>query len=138
MVIATCVQASGALQELNVPAKCADVLEWLRTKTKQAGLQFQGKIQDKDNWVTIFAESGEDDDENVNQHMLGGNFQDEIFVGSLVVMLSSNSNSDNYDKPSSAYMNLKPEITKRFIQVGRLKVNLRKKKMKKMKETKKE
>ena len=108
MVIATCVQASGALQELNVPAKCADVLEWLRTKTKQAGLQFQGKIQDKDNWVTIFAESGEDDDENVNQHMLGGNFQDEIFVGSLVVMLSSNSNSDNYDKPSSAYMNLKP------------------------------
>jgi DNA-directed RNA polymerase subunit M/transcription elongation factor TFIIS len=108
MVVATCVQASGALQELNVPAKCVDVLEWLRTKTKQAGLQFQGKIQDKDNWVTIFAESGEDDDENVNQHMLGGNFQDEIFVGSLIVMLSSNSNSDNYDKPSSAYMNLKP------------------------------
>ena len=69
MVFATCVQVSGALQELNVPAKCADVLEWLRTKTKQPGLQFQGKIQDKDNWVTVFAESGEDDDENVNQHM---------------------------------------------------------------------
>ena len=108
MVLATCIQASGILQELNVPAKCADVLEWLRTKTKQPGLQFQGKIQDKDNWVTIFAESGDDDDDNINQHVLGGNFQDEIFVGSMAVMLSSSSNADNYDKPSSVYQNLKP------------------------------
>jgi DNA-directed RNA polymerase subunit M/transcription elongation factor TFIIS len=108
MVLATCIQASGTLQELVVPAKCADVLEWLRTKTKQPGLQFQGKIQDKDNWITIFAESGDDDDDNVNQHILGGNFQDEIFVGSMAVMMSSNSNADNYDKPSSAYANLKP------------------------------
>ena len=108
MVLATCIQASGVLQELTVPAKCPDVLEWLRTKTKQPGLQFQGKIQDKDNWVTIFAESGSDDDDNVNQHVLGGNFQDEIFVGSMVVMLSANSNADNYDKPSSVYTNLKP------------------------------
>ena len=48
MVLATCIQASGVLQELTVPVKCADVLEWLRTKTKQPGLQFQGKIQDKE------------------------------------------------------------------------------------------
>uniref|UniRef100_A0A6C0AJK9 TFIIS-type domain-containing protein n=1 Tax=viral metagenome TaxID=1070528 RepID=A0A6C0AJK9_9ZZZZ len=108
MVVATCIQASGTLQELAVPAKSADVLEWLRTKTKQPGLQFQGKIQDKDNWITIFAESGSDDDDNVNQHVLGGNFADEIFVGSMVVMMSANSNADNYDKPSSLYQNLKP------------------------------
>ena len=106
--MATCVQVSGTLQELTVPAKSADVLEWLRTKTKQPGLQFQGKIQDKDNWITIFAESGSDDDDNVNQHVLGGNFSDEIFIGSMVVMLSANSNADNYDKPASSYQNLKP------------------------------
>jgi transcription elongation factor S-II len=108
MVVATSIQTSGGLQELNVPAKCSDVLEWLRTKTKQPGLQFQGKIQNKDMWVTIFAESGDDDDDNVNQHVLGGNFQDEIFVGSIVVMMTKNANADNYDKPSSDYMGLKP------------------------------
>jgi len=110
MVLATGIQAGGTLQELTVPAKSADVLEWLRTKLKQPGLQFQGKIQDKeDSWVTVFAESGsEDEDDNINQHVLGGNFQDEVFVGSIVVMLSKNSNADNYDKSASAYINLKP------------------------------
>ena len=109
--MATSIQAGGTLQELSVPAKSADVLEWLRTKLKQPGLQFQGKIQDKDkeSWVTVFAESGsEDDDENINQHVLGGNFQDEVFVGCIVVMLSKNSNADNYDKLASVYSNLKP------------------------------
>ena len=109
MVLATSIQATGALQELTVPAKSADVLEWLRTKLKQPGLQFQGKIQDKETWVTVFAESGcEDEDDNINQHVLGGNFQDEVFIGCIVVMLSKNSNADNYDKLASVYTNLKP------------------------------
>lgn len=109
MVLVTSIQSAGSLQELTVPAKSADVLEWLRGKLKQPGLQFQGKIQDKDSWVTVFAESGsEDEDENINQHVLGGNFQDEVFVGCIVVMLSKNSNADNYDKSASAYSNLKP------------------------------
>jgi transcription elongation factor S-II len=109
MVIATSIQSTGTLQELNVPTRSADVLEWLRGKLKQPGLQFQGKIQDKDSWVTVFAESGsDDDDDNTNQHVLGGNFQDEVFVGCIVVMLSKNSNADNYDKSASVYLNLKP------------------------------
>ena len=111
MVLATGIQVGGTLQELSVPAKSADVLEWMRTKLKQPGLQFQGKIQDKDkeSWVTVFAESGsEDDDDAVNQHVLGGNFQDEVFVGCIIVMLSKNSNADNYDKSAAAYTNLKP------------------------------
>jgi transcription elongation factor S-II len=109
MVLATSIQATGALQELTVPAKSVDVLEWLRTKLKQPGLQFQGKIQDKETWVTVFAESGcEDEDDNINQHVLGGNFQDEVFIGCIVVMLSKNSNADNYDKLASVYTNLKP------------------------------
>lgn len=109
MVLATSIQVSGSLQELNVPAKSADVLEWLRGKLKQPALQFQGKIQDKESWVTVFAESGSDDDDDaINQHVLGGNFQDEVFVGCIVVMMSKNANADNYDKAASEYTNLKP------------------------------
>ena len=108
MVLATTIQVNGSLHEVNVPAKCADVLEWLRTKLKQPGLQYQGKITDKEQWVAVFAESGSDADENVNQHILGGNFQEEIFIGTIAVMLTKSANEDNYDKPSSAYINLKP------------------------------
>ena len=107
MVIATTIQTNGSLHEVNVPAKCADVLEWLRTKTKQPCLQYQGKIKDKDSWVAVFAESGSDSDDNINQHVLGGNFQEEIFVGTIAVMLTKSSNEDNYDKLSSEYINLK-------------------------------
>lgn len=109
MVFATNIQTNGSLHELNVPAKTADVLEWIRTKLKQTGLQYQGKIKDKDNsWVAVFAESGSDSDDNINQHIMGGNFQEEIFIGNIVVMLTKSSNEDNYDKPASAYSNLKP------------------------------
>jgi DNA-directed RNA polymerase subunit M/transcription elongation factor TFIIS len=108
MVIATTIQANGTLHEVAIPAKCADVLEWLRTKLKQPGMQFQGKIHAKDMWVSVFAESGSDTDEHMNQHVMGGNFQDEIFIGTIAVMLTKASNEDNYEKPSSAYVQLKP------------------------------
>jgi DNA-directed RNA polymerase subunit M/transcription elongation factor TFIIS len=108
MVLATTIQTNGSLHETNIPVKCQDVLVWLRTKTKQPGLQYQGKIADKDVWISVFAECGSDSDDNINQHVMGGNFQEEIFVGSIVVMLSKSSNEDNYDKLSSAYLNLKP------------------------------
>lgn len=108
MVFATTVQVNGSLHEVNIPAKTADVLEWLRTKLKQPGLQYQGKIKDKDGWVAVFAESGSDSDDNINQHILGGNFQEETFIGTIAVLLTKSSNEDNYDKPASAYSNLKP------------------------------
>jgi len=113
MVVVTVVQPSGTLSLLTIPAKTDDVLVWLRGKTKQPELQFQGKIQihNKEQWVAVFAESGnddEDDDDKINQHVLGGNFQDEIFIGVIVVMLSTNSNADNYDKLPSSYLNIRP------------------------------
>jgi len=113
MVVVTVVQPSGTLSLLTIPAKTEDVLVWLRTKTKQPELQFQGKIQihNKEQWVTIFSESGkddEDDDDKINQHVLGGNCKNKIIMGVIVVMLSTNSNADNYDKLPSAYLNLKP------------------------------
>ena len=107
MVTATTIQTNGSLHEVTIPAKTADVLEWLRTKLKQPGLQYQGKIKDKEGWVAVFAESGSDSDDNINQHILGGNFQEETFIGSIAVLLTKSSNEDNYDKPASAYSNLK-------------------------------
>jgi DNA-directed RNA polymerase subunit M/transcription elongation factor TFIIS len=108
MVHATLIQPTGSLTEQNVPNKTLDVLEWIRTKTKQPNIQFQGKIQDKDTWVTIFAESGTGEEDNINQHVLGGNFQEEIFVGAIVVMATHASNTDNYEKSATSYINLKP------------------------------
>lgn len=108
MVFGTTIQTNGSLHEVNIPAKTTDVLEWLRTKLKQSGLQYQGKIKDKDGWVAVFAESGSDSDDNINQHILGGNLQEEIFIGTIAVLFTKVSNEDNYDKPASAYSNLKP------------------------------
>uniref|UniRef100_A0A6C0HLL9 TFIIS-type domain-containing protein n=1 Tax=viral metagenome TaxID=1070528 RepID=A0A6C0HLL9_9ZZZZ len=113
-VISVVVSPSGSLSELIVPSKSADVLVFFRSKLKQPDLQFHGKIQiqNKDQWIVVFGESAgsedADDDEKINQHVLGGTFQDEVFIGSIVMMLSTNSNIDNYDKPPSAYLNLKP------------------------------
>ena len=108
MVLATTIQTNGSLHEVTVPAKCPDVLDWLRKKLKQPGLQYQGKIHEKEQWVAVFAESGSDSDEHINQHVLGGTFQEEVFVGCIAVMLTESGNEDNYDKPASAYVNLKP------------------------------
>ena len=108
MVLATTIQTNGSLHEVTIPAKCPDVLAWLRTKLKQPALQYQGKIRDKDRWVAVFAESGSDSDDNINQHVLGGTFQEEVFVGTIAVLLTKSSNEDNYDKPASAYIPLKP------------------------------
>lgn len=105
MVFATCIQVSGSLTELNIPVKTADVLEWLRAKLKQPGIQYQTKITSDDKFIAIFAENGEDDDDNVNQHMLDGG---EIYVGNIVALLTKNSNIDNYEKAASSYLNLKP------------------------------
>lgn len=105
MVFATCIQQSGSLIELNIPGKTADVLEWLRTKLKQPCLQYQTKLSSDDNYVTIFAENGEDDDDNVNQHVLDGG---EVYVGNIVALLTKNSNTDNYEKGASSYLNMKP------------------------------
>lgn len=105
MVFATCIQVAGTLTELNIPAKTVDVLEWIRARLKQPGIQYQTKITSDDKFVTIFAENGEDDDDNVNQHVLDNG---EVYIGNIVVLLSKNLNTDNYEKPASAYLNLKP------------------------------
>lgn len=107
MVVATTVASNGTLSDVTIPLKTVDVLEWIRKKYKQPAIQFQGKIQDplKENrWLAIFAQVSEDD-EDVNQHMLPSPFDEESYSGNIVILATA-SETDEYDKPVTAYANL--------------------------------
>lgn len=108
MVIATAIGVPGTLSELTVPPKTTDVLEWLRKKTRQPALQFQGKIPHEEEVFAVFGVPSDDpDDETTNQHMLPPPFNDDVFSGTLVVMKSANSNTDDYDSHANQYHDLK-------------------------------
>lgn len=105
MVVATIISVSGTLSEVVVPAKTADVLEWLRKKLKQSTLQFQGKIVHEEHTLAFFASPTDDEDETTNQHMLPPPFHEDSFQGSIAVLKSTSQNTDEYEKPASAYVN---------------------------------
>jgi DNA-directed RNA polymerase subunit M/transcription elongation factor TFIIS len=107
MVLATIVASNGSLSEISIPAKTTDVLEWMRKKYKQTGIQFQGKIQDplkEDRWLSIFAKVS-DDDEDANQHMLPPPLDEESYSGAIII-LATMSEADEYEKPITSYVNL--------------------------------
>lgn len=104
MVIATTIAVSGILGEVTLPAKTVDVLEWLRKKYKQPALQFQGKLI---NEFTVFAAPTEEEDEHTNQHVLPSPFHEDTFQGTIVIMKSNTNTTDEYDKPASAYVDLR-------------------------------
>jgi DNA-directed RNA polymerase subunit M/transcription elongation factor TFIIS len=116
MVVATLIAVSGTLSEVSVPAKTADVLEWLRKKLKQSNLQFQGKLAHEEHMLSVFASPTEDEDENTNQHMLPPPFHDDTFEGSIVVLKTPSQNTDEYEKPASAYVDLKSSAYDEFYQ----------------------
>jgi DNA-directed RNA polymerase subunit M/transcription elongation factor TFIIS len=107
MVQATIVASNGTLSEVTIPAKTTDVLEWMRKKYKQLGIQFQGKIQDplkEDRWLSIFAKIA-DDEEDSNQHMLPSPLDEESYSG-VILILATMSDSDDYEKPVTSYVSL--------------------------------
>jgi DNA-directed RNA polymerase subunit M/transcription elongation factor TFIIS len=106
MVVATSIAVSGTLGEVTIPARTADVLEWLRKKYKQPGLQFQGKLVHEEESFSVFATPTEDDDENTNQHMLPTPFHEDAFQGVIIILKSTTTNTDEYDKPATAYVDL--------------------------------
>jgi transcription elongation factor S-II len=106
MVLCTVVSIQGALSESNIPAKTADVLEWLRKKLKQMSLQFQGKIVLDEHSYAVFAVPMDDEDETTNQHMLPPPFHDDTFQGSIAILKSLTKESDEYEKPATAYVDL--------------------------------
>lgn len=108
MVVATQISVQGALSDLTIPAKTPDVLEWLRKKLKQPGLQYQTKLVLEETRIAVFATPSEDEeDEDTNQHMLPSPLHDDTFTGPIVV-LKSTTEHDTYDKLASLYTDLKP------------------------------
>jgi len=109
MVYGVVISTTGTFADIQIPAKTADVLEWIRKKYKNSDIQFQGKIQDplkEKRWISIFAcISG--DDEHVNSHMLPTPFDEETFYGPIIILGSTTEEQDQYDVSVSAYENLK-------------------------------
>ena len=109
MVLGVNVLPNGSITEISIPAKTADVLEWIRKKFKNSEFQFQGKIQNPTNesqWLSIFACSTEED-ENINSHMLPAPFDEEVYLGNIIILLTKSDQQDNYDPNISEYINLK-------------------------------
>ena len=106
MVIATSISIQGTLHDVTIPAKTTDVLEWLRKKLKQPTLQFQGKVVNEEEIYSVFAVPAEEDDETTNPHILPPPFHEDSFQGVIIVMKSTSSNTDEYEKPASMYSDL--------------------------------
>lgn len=104
MVLATVISTQGVLSEVAVPPRTADVLEWLRKKYKQSGMQFQGKVVNDTVSYAVFATPAEEDDEN--QHMLPPPFHDDTFQGVIALLKTKTVGGDEYEKPAAAYVDL--------------------------------
>lgn len=116
MVVATLIAITGTLSETSIPAKTADVLDWLRKKLKQPTLQFQGKCVHEEHSLAFFAVPSELEDEQTNQHMLPPPFHDDSFQGSIAVLKSANPNPDEYDRQAARYVDLKSSEYDEFYQ----------------------
>jgi hypothetical protein len=106
MVLGVNILATGSVNEVSIPAKTTDVLEWIRKKYKNPEFQFQGKIQnptDETQWLSIFACPNEDD-ENVNTHMLPAPFDEEVYSGNIIILCTKSEQQDNYDPNISQYI----------------------------------
>lgn len=107
MVIATTIAVSGTLGEVSLPNKVVDVLEWLRKKYKQPGIQFQGKLTSDEEMLVVFACPTEEEDETTNTHILPSPFHDDTFQGVIVVMKTIAQNTDEYPKPATSYSDMR-------------------------------
>jgi DNA-directed RNA polymerase subunit M/transcription elongation factor TFIIS len=106
MVVATTISHQGTLHEVSIPAKTADVLEWMRKKLKQPGLQFQGNLVHEETVYCVFGVPAEEEDDETNQHMLPPPFHEDSFQGTLAILKSNVGNSDEYAKPAGSYLDL--------------------------------
>jgi DNA-directed RNA polymerase subunit M/transcription elongation factor TFIIS len=107
MVIATVVSTQGVFAEVVIPPKTADVLEWLRKKYKQAGIQFQGKITNGEMTYSVFATPSDEEDEHTNIHIIPPPFHDDSFQGVVIFMKPKDSSGDEHTKPAAGYDDLR-------------------------------
>jgi DNA-directed RNA polymerase subunit M/transcription elongation factor TFIIS len=111
MVNGVTISPSGVVNDLTIPVKTTDVLDWIRKKYKNTSIQFQGKIQDptkETRWLSVFA-SISDDEENVNQHMLPSPFDEETYGGNIIILATESEDQDDYEKSATSYVNLKQD-----------------------------
>ena len=104
------ISLTGVITEVQIPSKTKDVLEWLRKKYKNPGLQFQGKLQDpskETRMLNVFA-SMDDEDENVNSHMLPSPFDEEVYNSAILILATENDENDSYVPNVASYVSLKP------------------------------
>jgi len=109
MTFGVCISVNGSVSDIQIPAKTADVLEWIRKKYKSPEIQFQGKLQDplkETQWLSIFSAISETQ-ENVNSHMLPSPFDEEVYSGNIIVLASESEDQDEYEPQISSYVNLK-------------------------------
>ena len=111
MVVGTVIAQNGNVTELTIPTKTTDVLDWIRKKYKHSGIQFQGKLQDpiqQTRWLSIFARIS-DDEEDANVHLLPPPFDEDTYVGPIIVLATENEDQDDYEHAVSSYINLKAD-----------------------------
>jgi DNA-directed RNA polymerase subunit M/transcription elongation factor TFIIS len=111
MVNGIVIAVNGTVGDLTIPVKTTDVLDWIRKKYKNPGIQFQGKIQDptkETRWLSVFACISEDE-ENINQHMLPAPFDEETYTGNIVILATETEDQDDYEKSATSYVNLKSD-----------------------------
>ena len=104
-------QNGTTINDVQIPAKTADVLEWIRKKYKTPEYQFQGKIQNpvkESQWLSIFACSV-GSEENINAHVLPSPFDEETYIGNIIILASESEDQDSYDPHVNNYQNLKSE-----------------------------
>jgi transcription elongation factor S-II len=109
MTYGVSIAPNGTISDIQVPAKTPDVLEWIRKKFKTTDIQFQGKIQDpmkETQWLSVFAAPC-DNPEIANTHMLPSPFDEEMYSGHIVILATESDDQDQYDRPISAYSNIK-------------------------------
>ncbi len=107
MVVATVISVQSTFAEVTIPPKTADVLEWIRKKYKQPGMQFQGNITNSETTYSVFATPTDEEDEHTNIHILPQPFHDDSFQSVIVVLKPKDSTGDEYAKPASAYDDLR-------------------------------
>ena len=108
-VYALCIALNGTISEFQIPTKTKDVVEWMRKKYKNNGIQFQGKLQDptkETRMLNIFASASEDD-ELVNSHMLPSPFDEEIYNSSILIMATENDETDSYISDITFYKSIR-------------------------------
>lgn len=111
MVYGTSVAINGNIGDFQIPAKTADVLQYIRKKFKADTLQFQGKIQDPTNesrWLTIFAGT-DGEEETINNHCLPAPFNEENYTGPIVILATQSDQQDEHEQSVVSYVNLKAD-----------------------------